>query len=220
MPRPAACFSREAAAYHAGHAPVAGVDEAGRGPLAGPVVVAAVVLDREFLPRGLADSKVLTAARREALFEEIMATAEVAVVSAPPRRIDRDDIRKATLWGMRAALCALPRRPALALIDGRELPDALPCRAEAIIDGDALVMSIAAASIVAKVSRDRLMRRLGAAHPGYGLEQHMGYATPRHRSALAALGPTQHHRRSFAPVRACLAPNIEAEAPALLPLQT
>jgi ribonuclease HII len=202
-------FTREAAAYAAGERIVAGIDEAGRGPLAGPVVVAAVVLDRAAIPPSLADSKVLTAERREALYEVILATAEIAVVSAPPMRIDRDNIRNATLWAMGRAAAALACRPSLVLVDGCDLPPGLACRGEAIVDGDALVASIAAASIVAKVTRDRLMRRLGAACPGYLLEQHMGYATAEHRRRLAALGPTRHHRRSFAPVRACF------ETPAL-----
>jgi ribonuclease HII len=203
-------FAREAAAHAAGHVPVAGVDEVGRGPLAGPVVVAAVVLDAGAVPVGLADSKLLTAARREALFAEILATAEVAVVSAPPARIDRDNIRGATLWAMARALRALPCRPVLALVDGNDVPPGLHCRAEAIIGGDARVASIAAASIVAKVVRDRLMGRVGAACPGYLLEQHKGYATAAHRLLLAELGPTRHHRRSFAPVRACMAGELPA----------
>jgi ribonuclease HII len=209
-PAPVADFRRERAAYAAGELLVAGVDEAGRGPLAGPVTVAAVVLDRRRIPKGLADSKLLTAERREALFELILARAEVAVVSAPPARIDRDNIRNATLWAMARAVAALPCRPSLVLVDGCDVPPGLACRGEAIVDGDALVASIAAASIVAKVTRDRLMRRLGAACPGYLLEKHMGYATPEHKARLAALGPTRHHRRSFAPVRA------EIEEPRLI----
>jgi ribonuclease HII len=203
-------FRRERAAYAAGEVLVAGVDEAGRGPLAGPVTVAAVVLNRRRIPKGLADSKLLTADRREALFEAILASAEVAVVSAPPARIDRDNIRNATLWAMARAVSALPCRPSLVLVDGCDVPSGLACRGEAIVDGDALVASIAAASIVAKVTRDRLMRRLGAACPGYLLEKHMGYATPEHKARLAALGPTRHHRRSFAPLR------LEIEQPRLV----
>jgi ribonuclease HII len=157
------------------------------------------------VPTGLADSKLLAAARREALFAEIVATAEIAVVSAPPARIDRDNIRGATLWAMCRAVQALPCRPVLALVDGRDAPPGLACQVEAIVGGDGRVASIAAASIVAKVMRDRLMQRLGAACPGYLLEQHKGYATAVHRLRLAELGPTRHHRRSFAPVRACLA---------------
>lgn len=199
------CFSHERELFAAGCRLVAGVDEAGRGPLAGPVVSAAVVLDPDAIPRGLDDSKVLKPERREELYLEIMASAEVAVVSAPPWRIDRDDIRKATLWAMCAAVDALPRRPDRVLVDGREFPDGLPCPADAIVDGDAIVLSIAAASIIAKVTRDRLMRRLGTVNPGYGLERHMGYATAEHRAALSELGPLVHHRKSFAPVRLALA---------------
>jgi len=200
-PPPRPSFRRERAAYKDGRLCVAGVDEAGRGPLAGPVVAAAVVLDPKRIPKGLDDSKVLTAQRREELFAKIVATAEVSVVSASPARIDRIDIRKATLWAMCTAVEALPRKPCLVLVDGREFPDGLPCPAEAVVDGDAKILSIAAASIIAKVTRDRLMVRLGGRHPGYGFERHMGYATPEHRAALIALGPCEHHRRSFAPVR-------------------
>ena len=180
---------------------VAGVDEAGRGPLAGPVVAAAVILNPKRIPKGIDDSKAMTATARETLYREIMRTAEVAFVSASPQRIDRIDIRKATLWAMCAAVDALPRKPHRVFVDGREFPDGLPCPAEAVVDGDAKLVSISAASIVAKVTRDRLMLRLGLSVPGYGFEKHMGYATREHRDALERLGPTRHHRRSFAPVR-------------------
>lgn len=195
------CFSHERRLIAGGCPIVAGVDEAGRGPLAGPVVAAAVVLDPLNIPEGLDDSKVLKPERREILFAEIMASAQVAVVSASPQRIDRDDIRKATLWAMCASVKALPCPPDRVLVDGREFPDGLPCPADAVIDGDAIILSIAAASIIAKVSRDRLMRRIGVLHPGYGFERHMGYATAEHRAALTRLGPSPHHRMSFAPVR-------------------
>ncbi len=193
-------FSRERALYRAGQAPVAGADEVGRGPLAGPVVAAAVILDPERVPRGLDDSKKLTAARREALYAEICATAHVAVTMAPPQRIDRDNIRQATLWALAGAVRALPCRPALLLVDGND-PPAVECDVEAVVGGDGLIASIAAASIVAKVLRDRLMGQLGAAFPAYGFERHMGYGTPEHGAALRAHGPCPHHRRSFAPVR-------------------
>lgn len=193
-------FARERALLRTGLFPIAGADEVGRGPLAGPVVAAAVVLDPERVPRGLDDSKKLTAARREALYAEICATAHVAVTMAPPRRIDRDNIRQATLWALAAAVRALPCRPALLLVDGNDPPD-VPCQVEAIVGGDGLIASIAAASIVAKVVRDRLMGQLGAVHPLYGFERHMGYGTPEHGAALRAHGPCDHHRRSFAPVR-------------------
>jgi ribonuclease HII len=195
-------FRRERAALRRGVWPVAGCDEAGRGPLAGPVVAAAVILDPGRVPRGLNDSKRLTPARREALYARICANAEVAVAVAPPSRIDCDNIRRATLWALAHAVAALATRPRLILVDGCDRID-VDCECEPIIGGDATVASIAAASIVAKVTRDRLMIRLGAAHPGYGFERHMGYSVPEHIAALARLGPTVHHRRSFAPVANC-----------------
>lgn len=193
-------FAREAAAYADGVPLVAGADEAGRGPLAGPVVAAAVILDPARIPAGLDDSKKLTHARREALFDLICATAEVSVSLAPPARIDRDNIRQASLWALASAVRGLPRCPALVFVDGND-PPPMPCALEMVIGGDALIASIAAASIVAKVTRDRLMVRVGAMHPAYGFERHMGYATPEHAAALRAHGPCAHHRHSFAPVR-------------------
>ena len=181
--------------------PVAGCDEAGRGPLAGPVVAAAVILDPKRVPRGLDDSKKLNAAMREQLYARICASAHVAVAFAPPARIDRDNILQASLWALARAVAALPIRPQLVLVDGRDRI-VTPCDCEAVVHGDAIVASIAAASIVAKVTRDRLMARLGLAHPGYGFERHMGYSVPEHFHALTRLGPTIHHRRSFAPVAA------------------
>jgi ribonuclease HII len=194
-------FRRERAAINRGLWPVAGCDEAGRGPLAGPVVAAAVVLDPKRIPRGLNDSKKLTAEERERLYGRICASAEVAVAFGSTARIDRDNILQASLWALARAVRALPVRPRLVFVDGRDKIDA-GCDCQAVIDGDALVLSIAAASIVAKVTRDRLMVRLGAAHPGYGFERHMGYSVPEHFNALDRLGPTIHHRRSFAPVAA------------------
>ena len=193
-------FGREAALLAAGHLPVAGADEVGRGPLAGPVVAAAVILDPARVPQGLDDSKKLPKPRREALYLEICATAHVAVSLAPPARIDRDNIRQATLWALANAVRALPLRPAFVLVDGND-PPSLPCPVEAIIGGDGLIASIAAASIVAKVTRDRLMAQLGLSFPDYGFERHMGYGTPEHGAALVRHGPCIHHRRSFAPVR-------------------
>lgn len=193
-------FGREAQAYARGVPLVAGADEAGRGPLAGPVVAAAVILDPARVPSGLDDSKKLTAARREALFDLICATAEVSVSLAPPARIDRDNIRQASLWALASAVRGLPRCPALVFVDGND-PPAMPCELEMVVGGDALIASIAAASIVAKVTRDRLMAGVGKAHPAYGFERHMGYATPEHSVALRAHGPCAHHRQSFAPVR-------------------
>jgi ribonuclease HII len=194
-------FRRERAAMKRGVWPVAGCDEAGRGPLAGPVVAAAVILDPKRVPRGLNDSKKLSAPMREKLYAAICASAHVAVAFAPPARIDRDNILRASLWALARAVAALPIRPQLVLVDGRDRI-ATCCDCEAVVRGDAIVASIAAASIVAKVTRDRLMARLGLAHPGYGFERHMGYSVPEHFDALVRLGPTIHHRRSFAPVAA------------------
>jgi ribonuclease HII len=196
-------FRRERSALKRGVWPIAGCDEAGRGPLAGPVVAAAVILDPENIPRGLDDSKRLTAERREVLYERICARAQVAVAMAPPWRIDRDNILRASLWALARAVRALPARPCLVFVDGRDRIDA-GCDCEAVIGGDGLVASIAAASIVAKVTRDRLMTCLGGAHPSYGFERHMGYSVPEHFAALERLGPTIHHRRSFAPVAIAL----------------
>ena len=192
-------YRRERAAINRGVWPIAGCDEAGRGPLAGPVVAAAVILDPKRIPRGLDDSKKLTAERREQLYDRICARAEVAVAFASPARIDRDNILRASLWALARAVAALPVRPSLVFVDGRDKIDC-GCDCRTVVSGDALVLSIAAASIVAKVTRDRLMGRIGAAYPGYGFERHMGYSVPEHFEALARLGPTVHHRRSFAPV--------------------
>jgi ribonuclease HII len=211
-------FQRERRAMKRGVWPVAGCDEAGRGPLAGPVVAAAVILDPKRIPRGLDDSKKLTAETREALYAKICVSAEVAVAFASPSRIDRDNIRQASLWALAQAVAALPSKPRLVFVDGCDRISA-GCDCEAVIGGDARVVSIAAASIVAKVTRDRLMARLGAAHPGYGFERHMGYSVPEHFAALDRLGPTIHHRRSFAPVAALLAPaESDEELVQLLPL--
>lgn len=190
-------FEMEAEALASGIAPVAGIDEAGRGPLCGPVVVAAVILDPNRIPKGLDDSKKLTAIRRAELLEEILDTAEVSVVQASSTRIDRDNIRSATLWAMARAVSALPRKPGLALIDGCDTPPAIGVPSRCVVKGDALVLSIAAASIVAKVMRDRLMIEAGRLYPGYGLERHVGYSTAEHIEAIAQLGPCPLHRRSF-----------------------
>ncbi len=183
---------------------VAGVDEAGRGPLAGPVVVAAVVFDPA-RPRinGLDDSKQLTARRRELLHGRIVERAlawEVVVVDVD--EIDRINIHQATMLGMRRAVEAVAAWTDVARIDGNALPRGLPCVAEAWIGGDARERSIMAASILAKVTRDRLMLALHPLHPHYGFDGHKGYATPAHLAALRLHGPCAHHRRSFAPVRA------------------
>ena len=213
-------FRRERRAFKAGIWPVAGCDEAGRGPLAGPVVAAAVVLDPERIPRGLNDSKKLTADEREKLYEKICATAQVAVAFGSIARIDRDNILRASLWALARAVKALPVVPRLVYVDGNIKIDA-GCDCEAVVSGDALVTSIAAASIVAKVTRDRLMACLGAAHPGYGFERHMGYSVPEHFAALGRLGPTIHHRRSFSPVATAfglLAAETDGVIAAVLPL--
>jgi ribonuclease HII len=206
-------FRRERAAMKRGVFPVAGCDEAGRGPLAGPVVAAAVILDPDRIPRGLNDSKKLDPEEREKLYTRICATAQVGVAFGSRARIDRDNIRQASLWALARAVRALPIKPKLVFVDGIDRID-VPCDCVAVVSGDALVQSIAAASIVAKVTRDRLMTRIGAAHPGYGFERHMGYSVPEHFRALTALGPTVHHRRSFAPVAALL-PDIAVDVAAI-----
>src|SRR6202023_2481088 len=147
------------------------------------------------------DSKRLTPERREALYERICASAQVAIAFAPPARIDCHNIRQASLWALARAVAALPTRPGLVFVDGCDRI-AVSCECKAVIGGDGLVDSLGAASIVAKVTRDRLMAQLGLAHPGYGFERHMGYCVPEHSDALVRLGPTIHHRRSFAPVAA------------------
>lgn len=182
---------------------IAGVDEAGRGPLAGPVAVAAVILDRRRRIRGLDDSKKLTALQREALYEKIVERAlcwHVEFVEV--EEIDRLNIFRATMAGMRRALCALSPCAELAIVDGNHLPPELPCAAEALVGGDASEPAIMAASILAKVARDRLMCRLHERWPQYGFDEHKGYSTPRHLAALAEHGPCPVHRRSFAPVYA------------------
>src|ERR1700756_922514 len=201
MTRPT--FRRERAALKRGVWPIAGCEEAGRAPLAGPVVAAAVILNPDDIPRGLDDSKRLTPERREVLYERICARAQVAVAMAPPWRIDRDNILRASLWALARAVAALPVKPRLVFVDGRDRIEA-DCDCQAVVSGDAIIASIAAASIVAKVTRDRLMTRLGLLHPGYGFEHHKGYSVPDHFAALARLGPTIHHRRSFSPVAGAL----------------
>jgi ribonuclease HII len=191
-------FSLERARIAAGARFVAGVDEVGRGPLAGPVAVAAVILDPARIPAGLDDSKALSAEERELLARPIFETAlAVSVAFASAEEIDAYNIRGATLRAMRRAVAALAQRPCFALIDGRDIPDGLVCPAAAVIGGDGLSQSIAAASIVAKTLRDSLMAVVDVAHPGYGFARHVGYATQAHREALGRLGPCSLHRRSF-----------------------
>ncbi len=187
-----------------GYRYVAGVDEVGRGPLAGPVVAAAVILDPERPIEGLADSKVLSAAKRECLAEEIRQRALAwGVGRAEVEEIDRINILQASLLAMQRAIAALSVAPQFALIDGNRCPS-LPCPAEAVIKGDARVASISAASILAKVVRDRELVELDARYPGYGLAKHKGYPSKQHLEALASLGVTPVHRRSYAPVRRLL----------------
>jgi ribonuclease HII len=193
-------FSFETAARARGLIRVAGVDEVGRGPLAGPVTAAAVVLDPARIPAGLNDSKVLTAPRRLALDAAIRAVAEVSVAHATVAEIDALNILRASHLAMVRAVAGLARPPDHVLIDGNLIPRGFALSAEAIVKGDARALSIAAASIVAKVARDAIMVDLAQQHPGYGWEKNAGYPSPAHLAALRELGVTPHHRRSFRPV--------------------
>jgi ribonuclease HII len=184
------------------HENVAGVDEAGRGPLAGPVVVAAVILHPHKPIVGLADSKILCENERERLAAIVRRSAlAYSVVAVDVDEIDRYNILGATLLGMQRALMSLPTSPVFALVDGNQLPRGMPCAGRAVVDGDASEPAISAASILAKTVRDRMMCELDAVHPGYGFARHKGYSTPEHFEALERLGPCCIHRRSFAPVR-------------------
>ncbi|MCC6006289.1 MAG: ribonuclease HII [Rhodobacteraceae bacterium] len=200
MPRPLPDLSRETRLIAAGSARVAGIDEVGRGPLAGPVLAAAVVLDPARLPPGLADSKTLRPARRAELAAALHTCAEIGIGMATVEEIDSLNILRATHLAMCRALAALPAPVDVALIDGNSLPAGLACPAETVVGGDAHVLSIAAASIVAKVARDRIMTDLACLHPGYGWERNAGYGTKEHLLALKRLGPSPAHRRSFRPV--------------------
>lgn len=197
-------FAFEADALSRGAARVCGVDEAGRGPLAGPVVVSAVVLDPDRVPAGLNDSKQLSAKARERLYAEIVATADVAIAVAPPRLIARLNILHATMWAMRQAVLGLARRPDHVLVDGNRLPKGLPVPAEAIVAGDARSVSIAAASIIAKVTRDRMCGVMHEEEPHFGFSAHKGYGVAAHLAALDLHGPGRHHRMDFAPCAAAL----------------
>ncbi len=193
-------FHFENAAHADGAARVAGVDEAGRGPLAGPVTAAAVCLDPDRIPPGLNDSKQLTARQRDTLYEAIMAQAQVGIGHASVEEIDALNILRASHLAMCRAIAALSILPDFVLIDGNMLPRGLAIGALAIVKGDARCLSIAAASIIAKVTRDRIMVDLAQQHPGYGWDRNAGYPTQEHRNALQVLGVTPAHRRSFRPV--------------------
>jgi ribonuclease HII len=193
-------FSFEAAALARGLIRIAGLDEVGRGPLAGPVTAAAVVLHPDRIPRGLRDSKTLSAARRAALAAELAEVAEVSIAHASVEEIDRINILQASLLAMERAVAGLRQRPDHCLIDGNQIPGGLRGLSKAIVTGDARCLSIAAASIVAKVARDRIMVDLAQQHPGYGWETNAGYPSPAHKRALLDLGVTPWHRRSFRPV--------------------
>ena len=182
---------------------VAGIDEAGRGPWAGPVVAAAVILPADIsdaLLTGLDDSKKLSAARREALLAELAGCADIGIGAASVGEIERENILAATYAAMRRAVGGLSTVPDTALIDGNRLPPDLPCRGQTVVKGDSLSLSIAAASIVAKVTRDRIMASLATRYPAFGWERNAGYGTRQHQDGLAAEGITPHHRRTYAPI--------------------
>lgn len=197
-------FSFEIAAFAKGARCIAGVDEVGRGPLAGPVTAAAVILNPDDIPPGLNDSKRLTAARRATLSEQIKSRAIWAIAHASVAEIDALNILQASHLAMTRALDALTQVPDLALIDGNRLPRDLPCAGQTIVKGDARSLSIAAASILAKVARDEILADLAREWPRYGWEKNAGYPSPQHLAALQSLGVTPHHRRSFGPVRKIL----------------
>jgi ribonuclease HII len=204
LPPSQPCFDLEEALMSEYDGPIVGIDEAGRGPWAGPVVVAAVVLNPDRIPEGLNDSKLMTPEAREDRYAEIIATASVSVVIGPVRRIDRDNILQASLWGMRAAYRGLGLPMGAALIDGNIIPRRFPCPARAIVGGDGLSLSVAAASIVAKVTRDRLMVKLARRYRRYGWESNKGYGTREHALAIQKHGVCTHHRRSFSPIERAL----------------
>ena len=193
-------YSLELTALALGATRVAGVDEVGRGPLAGPVMAAAVVLDPDNIPEGLNDSKKLSLKRREALYVQLLEVADVSVAEATVAEIDELNIYHATHLAMKRAVLGLHWHPDYLLIDGNKTPAGLDQPMQAIVKGDGRSVSIAAASIVAKIRRDRLMVDLAQQHPGYGWENNAGYPTPQHKAALQNLGVTPHHRRSFGPV--------------------
>lgn len=194
-------FQFEAQLYRGAEGPVAGVDEVGRGPLAGPVTAAAVILDPKAIPDGLNDSKKLTARKRAELAEALADVAQVSIVHVSVEEIDALNILQASMVAMRRAIAGLADQPGHALVDGNRVPEGLLCPATALVKGDARSLSIAAASIVAKQARDALMAELDRSFPGYGWAQNAGYPTKAHLNALQDLGVTPHHRRSFAPIR-------------------
>ncbi len=198
--RPVPDFQFEATAYQMGALRVVGVDEVGRGPLAGPVTAAAVWLNPDAIPAGLNDSKLLTKARRLALSAALFEVADVSIAHSSVDEIDDMNILRASHLAMIRAIQGLRNPPDCALIDGNLIPKGMPCAAQAIVKGDLRSLSIAAASIVAKVARDAIMVDLAQQHPGYGWDTNAGYPTLAHREALEKLGVTAHHRRSFAPV--------------------
>ena len=192
-------FTFETAALASGHAVICGIDEAGRGPWAGPVVAGAVILDPDNIPLGLNDSKKLNEAKREALFIPITQSSQVGVGIVSAAEIDAINILQATFLAMQRAFDQLKHKPHLALIDGNKAPK-LSCKTQTIIGGDAKSLSIAAASIIAKVTRDRLMHELHSHYPHYGFARHKGYGTAAHAAALAEHGPCDEHRKSFKPI--------------------
>lgn len=179
---------------------IAGIDEVGRGPWAGPVVAAAVILNPDDLPLDAQDSKKLTAKKREALYPLILEKAQVGIGEASVAEIDEINILRATFLAMERAVANLPAAPDFAVIDGNKVPKNMPCASHCVVKGDGKVLSIACASIVAKVYRDKLMAELGEAHPHYGWHTNAGYGTKVHQEGLAKFGITSHHRRSFAPI--------------------
>ncbi|MBA85928.1 ribonuclease HII [Thalassobius sp. S69A] len=193
-------YTFEQSAHAQGYLRVAGVDEVGRGPLAGPVTAAAVILDPNRIPAGLNDSKKLSAKKRAAVLEELLDVAQISVAHASVQEIDTHNILRASHIAMVRAIQGLPQQPDFALIDGNMIPRDLAIPSQAVIKGDGLSVSIAAASIVAKIRRDQLMVELAQQFPGYGWEKNAGYPSPQHREALQNLGVTPHHRRSFKPV--------------------
>ena len=197
-------FSFELSAKARGFSIVCGIDEAGRGPWAGPVVAAAVVLDANNFPSGLNDSKKLTEAKRDMLFADIMASSQVGIGIGDETRIDRDNILATTLWAMAQAVDQFKTKPDFALVDGNRAP-MLSCGVQTIVEGDAKSLSIAAASIIAKVTRDLLMVEMDRAFPAYGFARHKGYGTAAHHAALLVHGPCLHHRKSFKPIAELLA---------------